>query len=186
MNFVKILLLTFFVILSPSFVYASGGGPLLLLFNSSVFIIGQIWIMGVEFIIYRKLVIVSKQEAFGDIFSANIFSALVVAFGLPLIITFAGLAGSLLPGNIGEVLSAVGTWAYENGKYNKLAVYMTLFWFVLSIVATVYFEAWIYRKRWRKRGFYTNVSPVILCWYTNSISHIGLFVAILIIWHELI
>jgi hypothetical protein len=186
MNFIRILLFIFFVILSPTFVYASGGGPLLLLFNSSVFIIGQIWIMGVEFIIYRKLVIVSKEEAFGDVFSANIFSTLVVAFGFSLIITFAGLVGSLLPGNIGQVLSAIGTWAYENSKYNRLALCMSLFWFVLSIVMTVYFEAWIYRRRWSKRGFYTNVSPAILAWYTNTISHIGLFVAILIVWHELI
>lgn len=174
------------MILSPTFVYASGGGPLLLLFNFSVFIIGQIWIMGVEFIIYRRLVIVSKQEAYGDIFSANIFSTLVVTFGLSLLITLAGLVGSLVPGNLGEVLPALGTWVYENSKYNKLAVYISFFWFVLLTVATVYFESWIYRRRWRKRGFYTNVNPTILSWYTNTISHIGLFIAILIIWQELI
>ncbi len=186
MNILKILLLIVFMILSPTFVYASGGGPLLLLFNSSVFILGQIWIMGVEYLIYRRLVMVSKQEAFGDIFSANIFSTFAVAFGLPLIIAFAGLAGNFLPGNMGEVLPAIGTWMYENSKYNKLAVYMTLFWFALSFVVTVYFEAWIYRRRWRKRGFDSDMNPTTLCWYTNTVSHIGLLVAVLIIWRELI
>lgn len=186
MNIQRILIFVFVILLSPTYVWASGGGPLLLLFNSSVFVIGQIWIIGVEFIIYRRLVKVSKQDIFGDVFSANIFSTLAVAFGLPLIIAFAGLACNFLPGNIGEVLSAIGTWVYENSKYNKLAVYMTLFWFALSFVVTVYFEAWIYRRRWRKRGFDSDMNPTTLCWYTNTVSHIGLLVAVLIIWRELI
>lgn len=186
MNIIKILSLSFFQILSPTFVYASGGGPLLLLFNSSVFIVGQILIIPIELIVYRNLVIISRREAFRDIVSANIFSTLVVAFGFSLIITFLGLLGSFLAGNIGQVISAIGTWAYESSKYNKLAVYMSLFWFVTLFVLTVYFEAWIYRRRWNKRGFYTNVPSVRLSWYTNTISHIVLFIGILVIWHEVI
>lgn len=186
MAFQKILLISFVVILSPATAWASGGGPLLLLFNSSVFIIGQIWIMGVEFLIYRKFVRISKQEALGDIFSVNIFSTLVVAFFLPLIIAVAGLAGNLLPGNISAVISALGTWAYDNSKYNNLALFMSFFWFSLLFVVTVYFEAWIYKRRWRKRGFVSDVNPITISWYTNSISHIGLLMAILAIWHELL
>ncbi|BBO91763.1 hypothetical protein [Desulfosarcina ovata] len=182
----RILLVTFFIfLLSPTYVWA-GGGPLLLLFNSSVFIIGQLWIVGVEFLIYRRFINVSKKEAFVDVFKANILSTIAIAFGLPLIVVIAGLFGSFLPGKIGGILSAIGTWVYENGQYNKLAVYMSFFWFVLLFVVTVYFEAWIYKRRWSRRGFVYSVYPTTLCWYANAVSHTGLFVAILAIWHELI
>jgi hypothetical protein len=185
-NLLKILFASIIISLFPNFVWASGGGPLLLIFNSSIFIVGQIWIMGIEFIIYRRLVMASRQEIFGDIFSANIFSTIAVAFGFPILVAAVGLIGNFLYGAIGEVLLALGTWVYKNSNYSRLAVQITLFWFAVSFVITLYFEAWILKKRWEKRNFAPGMKPTTLCWYTNTISHIGLLLAILVIWHELI
>lgn len=181
-----ILLITIAIVLTPSSVWASGGGPLLLLFNGSVFVIGQIWIIGVEFLIYRRMVSISKQDAFWDIFSANLLSTVAIAFGLPILIAIIGLAGNLFHGHFGELMLAFGTWVYENSKYSKIAVYMAFFWFVLLFILTVFFETLIFKMRWKKRNFLSNLNPLSLCWYTNALSHLGLLIAILIIWHELI
>ncbi len=157
-----------------------------MLFNGSVFVIGQIWIIGVEFLIYRRMVSTSKQDAFWDVFSVNLLSTVAIAFGLPILIATIGLAGSFYPGHLGEIIPALGTWVYEKSRYSKLAVYMALFWFVLLFILTVFFEALIFRRRWKKRSFYPNITPLNLCWYTNALSHLGLFIAVLVIWRELI
>lgn len=186
MNYLRIVSIVFIVLLCPGYVWASGGGPLLLIFNASVFIVGQLWVVSVELFIYRRFVESSSQEAFEDVLITNLLSTVAIAFGLSSMIAAAGLAGSLLPGNAGFLLSAIGTWVYENAKYGKFAVFMALLWFVVLSVVTVYFEAWIYKRRWRKRDFIPSVNPIKLCWYANAVSHIGLFVAVLIIWHELL
>jgi hypothetical protein len=186
MMYSKIIFLTFTMLIFPAIVWASGGGPLILIFNSSVFIVGQLWIIGVEFFVYRRMVLSSKQQAFEDVLIINILSTVAIAFGLSSTIAAVGLVGSFLPGNAGVFLSAIGTWVYEGARYNRFSVYMALLWFMLLSVATVYFEAWAYKRRWRKRGFASSVNSTTLCWYANAISHAGLFVAVLAIWHELI
>ena len=185
-NYIKIILFVFVLVFSPSCSWASGGGPLILIFNGSVFIVGQIWIVGVEFIIYRRLLVSSKQHAFGDVLVVNLLSTIAIAFILASIIAAGGLVGSFLPGDTGALISALGSWVYDNAKYGRLAVYMSLFWFIFLSVVTVYFESWVYKRRWRKRGFAPNVSSTTLSWCANAVSHIGLFVAVLVIWHELI
>jgi len=185
MRLIVFLWIVFVTLVFADFARASGGGPLLLLFNLSVFIVGQIWIISIEFLIYRRMIKTSKEDAFWDVVTANIYSTIVVAFGIPVFIAALGIAGNFIPGELGAIWTAISTWIYDKAKYGKLSVYASLLWFFILFVLTVYFEAWIFIKRWRKREFSAEVKPIKLCWYSNAISHFGLFIAILIIWREL-
>ena len=186
MTLQKKLLIIFIIIFIPSVVLASGGGPLLLLFNSTVFIIGQVWIIGIELVIYTRMVKLSRKEAFKDILITNVLSTLLFAFIIPLIIAVIGLAGNFIPGSLGQIMAAIGTWVNEGSQYGRLALSISFFWFVLLYVATVFFEAKIIKRRWEKRSTLSNSNPVIISWYMNSVSYAGLLVAILVIWHELL
>jgi hypothetical protein len=181
-----IIFLLFAYLIFPDHAWASGGAPLLLLFNLSVFIVGLLWLVGIEYLIYRKMIDSSKAQAFWDVVAANIYSTIVVAFGIPLIIAVLGLIGGLVPGEIGKILSAIGTWVQDNAQYGKLAVYIAFLWFIGLFIVTVFFESWVFRKRWEKIDFDPKVKPVKLCLYCNAISHLGLFIAMVLIWHELL
>jgi hypothetical protein len=168
---------------------ASGGGPLLLIFNLSVFIIGQIWIIGIEYLIYRRIIKAkgeSREDLFWDVVVVNAYSTIAVAFGVSFLIAVLGLAGNFMPGELGAIWTAISTWVYDKARYGKLSVYISFIWFLILFVLTVYFEAWVYTKRWVKREFKPEVKPIRLCWMGNTISHLGLFIAILIIWRELL
>jgi uncharacterized membrane protein YoaK (UPF0700 family) len=182
----KIIFLLFYCIVFPDYAWASGGAPLLLVFNLSVFIVGLVWIFGIEYLIYRRMVDSSKSEAFWDVVTVNTYSTTVVAFGIPLIISFLGVVGSFIPGQTGKIISVVATLVQDNAQYGKLAVYMAFVWFAVLFVVTVFFESWLFRKRWSKRDFDPKTKPVKLCWYCNAVSHLGLLLAIVLIWHELL
>lgn len=185
-RFSEILQLFFFSLIAPSCAWASGGGPILLLFNGSVFIIGQIWIIGIEYFIFRRLLDDSKMEIFKDIVSANLQSTIMLAFILPFVIALVGLAGSFVPGQLGDLSLAIGTWVHDKSAYGKLPVYLAFVWFITLYFLTVIFEASIYRRRWKKRGYSPKVSPLNICFCTNTVSHMGLLIAILAIWHEIV
>ena len=163
----------------------SGGGPLLLLFNGSVFIIGQIWIIIVEFYIHYKKLKASKYVIFFDVLISTIFSTIVIAFGLPLIIALISLIGNFFPGVLGDIIISTGTWVFEGTVFNRYAIIISIIWYVVLFVITVYFEAWILRKRWMRRNFIPTIEPIKLSWLCNSFSHFGLLLGIFIIWNEL-
>ena len=174
------------LIVIPKLAHASGGGPLLLIFNASVFVVGQLWIVAVEYLIYKRFVCNSAKDAISDMVSINVFSTIAIAFFVPLIVAAIGIAGSFLPGDAGRVAAALGTWVCDGCRYNHIALAVTFLWFVLLFLMTVYFEALILKKKWTKRGLRPPISTARICWYTNSVSYLGLLVGILVIWSELL
>jgi hypothetical protein len=185
MKATKVASFVFILLILPSLAWASGGGPLLLFFHLSVFIIGQIWVITIEFSVFWRLLSIKKSEIFWDVFSMNIYSTLVIALGIPLIL--AGLSaafGYIFQNEFGELIMALGTWVYQKPTFGKLPIYMSFFWSVGLFVLSVHFEAYILRKRWAKRDFASQVGPVKLCWISNTVSYAGLLIAILVIWRE--
>ena len=182
LNILSILLLIFF----PSTANASGGGPLLLIFNASVFIIGQVWIVFVEYLIYMRFISLPAKTALKDIVVINIFSTISIAFIVPAAIAAVGVAGSFLPADIGKISAAFGTWVCDGCEYNRLALIAAFSWFLVLFILTVYFEAWMLKKRWKKDELNQQVSILKLSWYANSVSYLGLLIGILVIWSELI
>jgi hypothetical protein len=170
----------------PDFALASGGGPLILLFNLSVFVIGIVWIIAIESLIYWRLLSKKVKEVIWDVLIINIYSTLFIALGIPLLVAgLSALLGYVFKNEFGEFAMALGTWIYEKPTFGKLPVYMSFFWIIVLFVLTVYFEAYILRRRWAKRDFVSRVSPAKLSWLSNTLSYAGLLVAIFVIWREL-
>lgn len=171
------------IILIHSVAFADGGGPLLLIFNFLAFLYGSILIVLVEWFLYVRLASVPRDLAFWDSLVANVLSTIVVGFGLPLAIGLISSFGHFITwGGFGDVLLALGTWAYGGIKYPKLSLTMTAFWLVVTFFLTVWYEAKILRKRWDRRGFVGKIKPVKLSWYCNSITYAGLYIVFLVAW----
>ncbi len=170
------------VVLTPSIVFADGGGPLLLIFNFLAFLYGSILIILVEWFLYVRLAGVPRDLAFWDSLVTNILSTIVVGFGFPFAIGLVTWFGLFIPWGVGDVLLALGTWLYEGIKYPKLSIGMTGFWLLVTFFLTVRYETKILSKRWKKREFTGRITPEKLNWICNSITYAGLLIFFLVAW----
>ena len=160
---------------------ADGGAPLLLFINVPVFVIGFVWIILAEFVVYRRLIpTLAAKDALYDVAIVNLASTLAIGIGIPICLALVGLLGGLLPGTFGGILAAAGTWL---GNYSQArwAFLFTALWVPVSFVATVYFEAWCFKQRWKRRPFMrTDANQV--SWKLNAVSYTGLVVIGVLMW----
>jgi hypothetical protein len=127
-----------------------------------------------------------KKDAFRDVLVVNIASTIVIAVGIPILIAGVSLCGNFLPGRTGELILAMGSWVYDKSRFARLAVSASLVWFFLLFIITVYFEALILKWLWNRRKSSPEVGAATLSWWSNSVSHLGIFVAILLMWSDLV
>ncbi|BDV43877.1 hypothetical protein GURASL_28000 [Geotalea uraniireducens] len=176
-SFVALMLLT------PSVALADGGGPLLLIFNFLAFLYGSVLIILVEWWVYCKFAGIPRKEAFWASLHVNIGSTLVVGFGFPFLLGVISVIGGFLPGNAGNISLAVGTWIFENIKYPKLTIAMTIFWLVVTFVLTVYYEKRLLTVRLVKREIESKIDLMKLSWYANGLTYTGLVLAFIVGWY---
>ena len=75
---------------------ADGGAPLLLFINIPVFVVGFVWIILSEFILYRRLIpALAAKDAFYDVSIANAASTVAIGIGFPFCLALLGLLGGL-------------------------------------------------------------------------------------------
>ena len=167
--------------LLPSYAFADGGGPVLLIVNGLYFLYGCIAILLSEWLVYRYKGTLTWKDAFWDVLWVNVSSTLVIGLGFPLLIAALSGLGSLLPGELGTVVFALGTWVVgDNSPHPELVMPMTGLWLGVTFLLTVYFETWVVKKRWTKRGFEAPVKPLTLNWFANGVSYSGLVVLLML------
>jgi len=159
-------------------VFANGGGPLLLYWNLFAFILGSILIVLIEAYIYRTKGAISQANALKDSFIANLWSTVLIGFGVPLAVAaITGALGEALPSQQGYYL-AIGTWLVDWMEYPKATVAFVYFWLVVSYLLTVQLERYVLSKRWLKRGETAAVMAKRLCWLSNSATYALLLLAL--------
>jgi len=160
--------------------YADGGGPLLLIVNFMLFTYGQVWILSIETIAFRKVFINSRLiQIFKWVFFANLASTLLGALLAPLLwaAIFGFLGKSLWENEIGKILFAVGTLiAGDNSPHPKLAIGVTIIGFVVTYLLTVYIENWVFRRAIFKKSLPNAANLLKNCYVINGISYIGLII----------
>ncbi len=184
-SYSRILLFIILASLSSNLVYADGGGPLLLIINFMYFLYGSVWILLSEWIVYRYKGNIPWKTAFWDVLIVNALSTIVIGLGFPFLIALLsgafGFTGGRESTDIGGLFLAIGTWIVgDNSPYPKVAITMTCVWLVVTFVLTVYFETWLLSKRWAKRGFVAPIKPLVLNWYANCLSYVGLLILLII------
>ena len=173
--------------LLPGPASANAGGPLLLIFNGMAFLYGSILIVLIEWGFYAWKARIPSKDALRDAFVVNLYSTVVVGLLFPLTIGTVSGVGMRLSGEAeaGHLFAAAGTWIYEGLKHPRLTFGFTLFWLAVTFVLTVFFEAWVAARRWRKRGVEPPVSARRLSWLCNSATYAGLFLVFLFGFGEL-
>jgi hypothetical protein len=139
---------------TPSPAYADGGGPLLLLFNLPLFTVGQLWIVGVEWLLLRTRITVPGSTLLWWVVAANLLSAAICAFGLPILWAALTAFASVVAGDseLGRVLTALGTWFVgDRSPYPRLAVIAAGVGFVVTFLPTVWIELRFLRRMLEKR-----------------------------------
>lgn len=137
----------------PMLASANGGGPLLVIFSLYIFIYGQVWILGTETYIFIKETGVKTAMAFKQVFFANLVSTLLIGIAFPLLLATITYAATSSPGPFGDILSAVGTWAYDSAPYGEFVFPITLVWIVVSFLMTMYCERKFYLWYWQRTNF---------------------------------
>jgi len=168
-----------FLLLSPSICWADGGGPLLLFINFFAFLYGSVLIVLIEWWVYCKFAKIPTREAFWASVHINIGSTLVVGFGFPFLLGIVTAIFGFIPGAVGTVSLAIGTWVYENVKYPKLTYSMTVIWLAVTFVLTVYYEKKLLVERLAKRGIQSEMDLQRLSWYANGITYLGLLITMI-------
>jgi len=171
--------LAILVLLTPVAALADGGGPLLLLLNGPAFFYGSILIVVAEWGVYYWQARIPAAEAFMDALVVNSLSTVVIGFLFPMAIAAIGMVGTLLPGRVGQLFLAVGTWIYSGSAYPRLAIGLTLMWFLISFLLTVAFETRLLSRRWASRGVAPCISARRLSWRSNVLTYTGLAVVVL-------
>jgi hypothetical protein len=163
------------IILLPAKAYANGGGPLLLILNAYIFVVGQVWIAGSETYVYKRNANLSLKESLKEVVLINLISTVVVGLGFPFILAVIGGIGSFLPEPIGPLFFLLGTWIVDKVPYDiNLLPYVMAVGFVATYFLTVFFESWCLNKYWKRKKIETTITAKKLSWYANSVSYGGL------------
>jgi len=181
----KILYFALIFIFLPAVCFADGGGPILLIFNTYAFIVGQIWILLTEFLyLYRMLkpINLKKKEIFKITFIINILSTLVGALLFPFLLALVTLPGVFyMQTKWGGLLMALGTWiAGDHSPYPEVAIGATILGLIVTYGLTVYIEYKYLKKLFIKKQIEFQGKLLKHCFIFNIISYSGL-VALLFI-----
>jgi hypothetical protein len=169
-------LVVLMLILTPSYVYANGGAPILLYINFVAFVFGQVWILSCETYIYYKKLNIKPLVAFKQVFLVNLVSTLLVGLGLPLFLSLVTMFAMKLPNPVGGIFSIMGTWIYSSAPYIEYIFYITGIWFLITLFLTVLCERWYIKKLWVKSGFNPQVNVNSFMWQVHLVSYTGLII----------
>ncbi len=147
----RLCLICILILLLPTFCFADGGGPILLLVNGLFFSIGQIWILFFEFMFLKKLFDdyshlntnpYNKRKVFKITFIMNLYSTILGAILLPFILAAVTyLAYIKMDNDIGDILFAVGTWiAGDHTPHPGIAIVATVIGFIITYFLTVFLQ----------------------------------------------
>ncbi len=174
------LLLIALLLLCPTLVHADGGGPILLFINGFLFTVGQVWIVGIEWLLMSRRFEMPAGRLLWIVFLVNLLSAAVCAVGIPMMwagLTFVvGLVGSLAGGDGGgaDLILALGTWiAGDNPPHPEVAVWAAGIGFVVTYPPTVVFEWWVLRH-WLASDLDTGKGFLRFMVFVNLVSYVGL------------
>ncbi|MEH6420880.1 hypothetical protein [Pseudomonas sp. CGJS7] len=154
---------------------ANVGLPLLLTVNFIVFAVGGIAVVLVEWLAHIKLSGSRPGAALGDVFWANLLSTVVIGLPLPWLIAAASQIAAKHNDAAALVLAA-GTWSFDGFPDPRLSLGFTFAYLALCFVLTVYFEAWVIARRWRRRGAQPARSARALSWIGNGLTYTGLLI----------
>ncbi len=152
-------------------VKANGGGPLLLIFNVMAFAVGSILIIAIEAAIYQKMAKLEIREAVKEAFWVNLWSTLIIGFGLPFAISIlSGIAGKIYA-PIADYAFVIGTWVFDGIKHPKATIAFVYIWLIVAYFLTVPLESVLLLNRWRKRNYHSPITAKRLNWIGNSVTY---------------
>jgi hypothetical protein len=158
------------------------GGPLLLIINLYLFILGQVWIIISEYIYLTEFVFknkLSNLKIFLLTFEMNLTSTIIGAFLFPLFLALIGYIGLKEFDNttFGNILSGIGTWIIgDHTPYPTLVFISTLIGFIITLILTVFIENKIFFKYQLQYLNETKKQILIKTIIMNSISYSGLII----------
>jgi len=120
---------------------ANAGLPLLLAVNFTVFVVGGIAVVLVEWLAHIKLDGSRPGAALADVFWANFLSTVIIGLPLPWLIAEASQIAAKRSEDAEWALAA-GTWIFDGFPDLRLSLGFALAYMALCFVLTVYFEAW--------------------------------------------
>jgi len=172
------------LVATPAYAGQSAGAPMYLLISFPLFTVGLLWTVLSEAWVIQRHLPFKFSESVWFTSGVNIASGMVIAVGLPFAVGFASGIGAFMPGEPGQLWSALGTWVFPDSDYRRLAMWMTIPWSVLALLLTVKFETWYITRLLQKREVSPPATIKKICWIANIISHGGLALfATILGWH---
>ncbi|MDY7001694.1 MAG: hypothetical protein SVS15_07935, partial [Thermodesulfobacteriota bacterium] len=155
---------------------------LLLIVNWLAFLYGFLFIVVIESAIYSRLCGASLTRSLLNMTLVNLVSTCLIGLGVPFLIGFLSMRIGSASGGSAELIWALGTWFYGPSRYSGVMIWATVFWFVITYVATIYFEAWQIAWQWKRRSFKSPVSARKLSWIANSSTYLLIALFTLVTW----
>lgn len=165
--------------------YASGGAPLIVLFDFSGYLVGFLVIVFIESLVFSYYTNIKLPKSIKKITLVNIKSTLLIYVLFPVIISFFGIIGSFLPSNLGKLFLSLGTWVLDGFELNRLSLKITFFWLAISFILSVFLEYYYLKKIFHNRTI--NTKDVLkLSAIMNSASNFTSIIIIILFWKEII
>lgn len=177
-----IILMILGLCLSPNIAWADGGAPLLLIINWLAFLYGFIFIVVIESVIYSRLCKASLTRSLLNMTLVNLVSTCLIGLGLPFLVGFLSMSIGSASGGRADLVLAFGTWFRGPSRYSGVMLWATVFWFLVTYLATIYFEAWQIAWQWKRRSFKSPVSARKLSWIVNSSTYFLIALFTLLTW----
>ncbi len=155
---------------------------MLCVFNFSTFFAGIAFIVVIEFLLYKKMMPNNYKGLFGDVLYVNLWSFLFFLGG-SILIPLAFSIGTFFKNKAGLYCLSIGTWVSDNSAFPNLAIIAVFFWDFILFLIIIYFEAFLLKKRWRKRNEIANSLKISIVINTSSSAFFILLG--LIIWNEI-
>jgi hypothetical protein len=176
------------ILLLPMDANAAGGGPLLLIFNGSGYLLCFLFSIAIEYFVLSLVWNKIRKKLLCIVVAMNIVSALVVGLILPVIIAVIGAILSSQYHGSGHIIMAASTWFVEGAELNHISPWaaLALFWLLFPVV--IYVE---YRVLCVMKGYFskTSVEPTIqlpTVFKANLFSNILVFLTIVLVWDDLL
>ena len=168
--------------MTPLFLLADGGGPILALVNFSLFTFGQVWIMGVEWLYLRRQLDPKSLPLGSWIVGINFASAAAGAIALPVLwAVLTMVVSECMPrSDAADVLLALGTWIIgDNSPHVGLAMSAAGVGFLLTYFPTVWIEFALLRRLLARREI---VLPHLKrhVYVFNALSYAGLVLFVIV------
>jgi len=169
------------LLLIPSICVADGGGPILLIINGLVFLMGQVWILISEYsylyFLFKKLSL-PKIKIFKATVVMNVLSTLIGAILFPLALAVVTFPGTLYSkSRWGGLLMASGSWvAGDSSPFKQVAIGAAIVGFVITYFLTVWIEYRYLDKWFRRHEIVVPGNFLKHCFMLNGVSYLGLII----------